>query len=84
MNTFTPERGPKETQAEYKSRRALAKAMVQRMSLRGPHWPGINGTTSRQQLRDSMRKSGAMAKRTRYADTLMASWAAKRREAMQG
>lgn len=82
MNTFTPERAPNETQEQYKARRLLAKSIVERMSLRGPHWPGINGSTARQQLRDNMRKSGAMSKRVRFADLLMANWAAKRREAM--
>lgn len=75
---FTPERLDGETQSNYSARRQTAKAAIQQMTLTGPHAPGKS--TSRQQARDSARQSGAMSKRRRFADVLMAAWARKRRD----
>ena len=71
-NVHTPERLNGESWADYKSRRAQSNAIgrVMRTAVNG-------GVSSRQQFRDSMRKSGAMGKRTRAYVALLAAWAAK-------
>lgn len=69
-----PERGENETFAEYKARRA-ASNKANRDAQRNPNH-GLTG--SRQQFRNSMRASGAMGKRIRASDALMAAWASKR------
>lgn len=67
------QRHQNESFADYKQRRAASNAEVKAYTrnLSG----GIN---SRQQFRDSMRASGAMGKRIRAADALVAAWAQKR------
>lgn len=57
FNVHTPERGANETREAYKDRRVASAARND--FNRGI---GFGGATSRQQLRDAQRKSGAMAK----------------------
>ena len=75
---FTPHRLNGETQSNYRARRLAAKQLVKRMTLTGPHSPGKS--SSREEARNSARLSGAMSKRRRFADVLMAAWARKRRD----
>jgi hypothetical protein len=70
----TPERHPAESKAQYRARRALSKAVGRHVADHGLN----RGTSSREQLRDSMRRNGTMGLRTTASDALMAAWAAKR------
>jgi hypothetical protein len=70
----TPERGENETFAEFKARRA-ASNKANRDAQRNPNH-GLQN--SRARYRTDMRASGAMGKRVRASDALMAAWAAKR------
>lgn len=69
-----PQRLEGESFAAYKNRRALNNRIV-RESQRDPNH-GLIG--ARRKYRDEMRKSGAMGKRIRASDALMAAWSAKR------
>jgi hypothetical protein len=71
-NIHTPERQPGEDFAAYKERRAQSNAIN-----RANRQIGRGGVSSRQQLRDSMRASGAMGKKTRAYVALTAAWASK-------
>lgn len=74
MNLHSPERQQGETQQKYRERRAAARKAARAIT---GHGLG-GGVGSRQALRDEMRKSGTMGKRTRAYVALMAAWAAKR------
>lgn len=69
-----PQRQEGESFADYKARRAASNAAVRAMRRDPNH--GLVG--SRQQYRNSLRSSGAMGKRIRASDALMAAWASKR------
>lgn len=73
-NPYTPERLAGETFDQYRERRADGNARAQRVAGHGLS----GGITSRQQFRDSMRKTGTMGKRTRAYKALMAAFASKR------
>lgn len=63
-----------ESFAAYKVRRAASNAEVKAYT-RNPNHGAVG---SREKYRDDMRKSGAMGKRIRASDALMAAWASKR------
>lgn len=74
VNIHTPERLSGETQQQYRERRAASKAIA-----RQTIGHGLNGgISSRRQLRDEMRRSGTMGKRTRAYAALMTHFASKR------
>jgi hypothetical protein len=69
-----PQRRDGESFKSYRERREAAKREVLRIT-----GAGLNGgTSSRKQLRDSMRANGTMGLRVRASDALMAAWASKR------
>lgn len=72
MNLFTPERQANETQAAYRQRRQQAHNAVRAMRCVGMN----GGTSQRQQMRDTRRKSDAGLK-GRYGADLMAHFADK-------
>lgn len=82
MNDFTPERGAKETQSQYKARRQSIKQAVQNMTLTGPFsWFGGKSQRSIDRERVSrLRAERKLPPHRRFADVLMDSWAKKRRE----
>jgi hypothetical protein len=69
----TPQRLTGESFDAYKTRRAQSHAVN-----KANRTIGQGGIGSRQQFRDSMRKSGAMGKRIRAYVALCAAWAQKR------
>jgi hypothetical protein len=71
-NVHTPERLQGESFDAYKARRAQSHAIN-----KANRTAGRGGVSSRQQLRDSMRASGAMGKKTRAYVALLAAWASK-------
>jgi hypothetical protein len=73
-NLHNPQRMEGESFSDYAKRRAASNRAV-RESRRNPNH-GLVG--ARQKYRDSMRENGAMGKRTRASDALMAAWASKR------
>ena len=79
MNVHTPERFPGESIESYKARRQQSAQLVKLVHVRDFSTRQLTGeamtlaghrtvTSSRKQHRDAMRASGAMKKRTRYAD----------------
>lgn len=70
-----PARYENESQASYKARRLDSKAAVRQITAHNIN-KGLQN--SRKVLRDSMRSSGTMGKRTRAYVALMAHWASKR------
>lgn len=68
-----PQRLEGESFSAYRTRRAASPAINKANRIIGQ-----GGTSSRQQFRDSMRKSGTMGKRTRAYVALCAAWAQKR------
>lgn len=77
-NIHTPQRLAGESWTKYQERRVSSRFAVLRMTCAGMH----GGTSSRQQLRDAMRRNGTMGLRTRAADVLMDHFAQKRKEAI--
>jgi hypothetical protein len=69
-----PQRRDGESFKSYRERRQASQQAVREMTRDPNH--GLVG--ARKQYRDEMRKSGAMGKRVRACDALMAAWASKR------
>lgn len=72
-NIHTPQRLEGESFSAYVMRRKQSHAINKAIRT-----AGNGGISSRKQLRDSMRASGTMGKRTRAYVALCAAWAAKR------
>lgn len=80
MSSYSPKRAEGESFEAYKSRRQASNESVRAMQRNPNH--GLIG--ARQKYRDEMRRSGAMGKRIRAADALIAAWASKRVTKWQG
>lgn len=75
MNLHTFERQPTESVSDYRARRSLSAKACERMTMTGPHRaPARKQPNSREHFR----ANHDFSKRVRFADALMAHWAAKR------
>lgn len=73
MNLHTPERHSSETRAKYRERQSESRFAVQRMTRTGPYRPPSHKEPN---SRERFRRDRDFSKRVRFADALMAHWAA--------